>query len=98
MWRLGSVPQRRRAVNPPATVQRCLLYCEQIAGRGERAAREAPRGRQEGREMLQAATVAMSSVLLHGPAGDWDEYALLLLAPLVIAAVLWVTRRTDSDG
>jgi uncharacterized membrane-anchored protein len=36
--------------------------------------------------------------LAHGAAGDWDEYVLLLLAPVVIAAVLWVTRRTDHDA
>jgi hypothetical protein len=37
-------------------------------------------------------------VLAHGGNGDWDDYALLLLAPVVIAGVLWVTRRTDSDA
>ena len=36
-------------------------------------------------------------VLLHGLVGSWDEYALLLLAPLVVAAVLWVTRRRAGD-
>jgi hypothetical protein len=36
-------------------------------------------------------------LLAHGGAGDWDEYALLVLAPVVIAAVLWVTRRGDDD-
>ena len=35
--------------------------------------------------------------LLHGLVGSWDEYALLLLAPLVVAAVLWVTRRRAGD-
>jgi hypothetical protein len=39
----------------------------------------------------------VSLVLAHGGNGDWDDYALLLLAPLVVGAVLWVTRRTDSD-
>jgi hypothetical protein len=33
----------------------------------------------------------------HGGVTDWDDYALLILAPVVIAAVLWVTRRGD-DG
>ena len=37
-------------------------------------------------------------VLLHGALGRWDEYALLLLAPLVVAAVLWVTRRREEDA
>jgi hypothetical protein len=37
-------------------------------------------------------------VLAHGGNGDWDDYALLLLAPVVIAGVLWVTRRTDSEA
>lgn len=36
-------------------------------------------------------------VLAHGLTGDWDEYALLLLAPLVVGAVLWVTRRRADD-
>jgi hypothetical protein len=36
-------------------------------------------------------------VLVHGGVGDWDEYALLLLAPLVIAAVIWITRRGADD-
>jgi hypothetical protein len=36
-------------------------------------------------------------LLAHGGAGDWDDYALLILAPVVIAAVLWVTRRQDDD-
>jgi hypothetical protein len=35
-------------------------------------------------------------ILLHGGAGDWDEYALMCLVPLVIGAVLWVTRRRDE--
>jgi len=39
-----------------------------------------------------------SLVLAHGGNGDWDDYALLLLAPVVIAGVLWVTRRTDGDA
>ena len=39
----------------------------------------------------------VSLVLAHGGNGDWDEYALLLLAPIVVGAVLWVTRRTDHD-
>ncbi len=42
--------------------------------------------------------LAAYSFLLHGGAGDWDEYALWLLAPVVIAAVLWVTRRREHDG
>jgi hypothetical protein len=42
--------------------------------------------------------VLASLVLAHGGNGDWDDYALLLLAPLVIAGVLWVTRRTDGDA
>jgi len=36
-------------------------------------------------------------MLLHGLAGSWDEVALLLLAPLVVAALLWVTRRPPAD-
>jgi hypothetical protein len=37
------------------------------------------------------------AALAHGGAGDWDEYAMLILAPLVIAAVLWVTRRPKGE-
>ena len=48
--------------------------------------------------MPEPAATLVYSVLAHGGNGDWDDYALLLLAPLVIAAVLWVTRRTDGDG
>ena len=36
-------------------------------------------------------------VLLHGGSGDWDDYVLWILAPVVIAAVLWVTRRRDDE-
>jgi hypothetical protein len=39
----------------------------------------------------------IAPVLLHGATGNWDEFALGLLAPLVIGAVLWVTRRRDDD-
>jgi len=39
----------------------------------------------------------VSLVLAHGGNGDWDDYALLLLAPIVVGAVLWVTRRSDPD-
>ena len=35
-------------------------------------------------------------ILLHGEVGAWDEYALMILAPIVIGAVLWVTRRRDE--
>ena len=47
--------------------------------------------------MLQAPTTLTYAIVAHGGVGDWDEYALLLLAPLVIAAVLWVTRRSGDD-
>ena len=40
----------------------------------------------------------VTSTVLHGGVGDWDEYALLVLAPVVIAAVLWVTRSRDGDS
>jgi hypothetical protein len=40
---------------------------------------------------------ALLLLMAHGGVGDWDEYALLILAPVVIAAVLWVTRRGDDD-
>lgn len=40
-----------------------------------------------------ATALALASAWAHGGAGDWDEYLLLLLAPVVVAAVLWVTRR-----
>jgi hypothetical protein len=43
-------------------------------------------------------SVLASLVLAHGGNGDWDDYALLLLAPVVVAGVLWVTRRTDNDA
>jgi len=43
-------------------------------------------------------SVLASLVLAHGGNGDWDDYALLLLAPVVVGGVLWVTRRTDSDA
>ncbi|HLH24199.1 MAG TPA: hypothetical protein VK066_16880 [Chloroflexota bacterium] len=36
-------------------------------------------------------------LLAHGAVGDWDDFALLVLAPVVIAAVLWVTRRGDAE-
>jgi hypothetical protein len=35
---------------------------------------------------------------LHGESGSWDEIALILLAPLVIAAVIWVTRQRGNDS
>lgn len=38
-----------------------------------------------------------AAALLHGAAGSWDEIALLLLAPLVVAALLWVTRRPPAE-
>ena len=47
--------------------------------------------------VLHVPTTAAYRILAHGGVGNWDEYALLLLAPLVIAAVLWVTRRSDDD-
>lgn len=51
-----------------------------------------------GLHMLVVATVELLwAVPAHGLAGSWDEYALLLLAPLVVAAVLWVTRRGESS-
>jgi hypothetical protein len=40
-------------------------------------------------------------VLLHGATGNWDEVALAVLAPVVIGAFLWVTRRRpdgEDDG
>src|SRR5581483_1215748 len=37
----------------------------------------------------QGVGAVITWVLLHGAAGDWDEYALWLLAPAVIATVLW---------
>jgi hypothetical protein len=46
----------------------------------------------------EAVTLMIGSyVLLHGLAGDWDEVALVVLAPVVVAAVLWVTRRHDDE-
>ena len=41
----------------------------------------------------------LAHVLLwaHGGVTDWDDFALLILAPVVIAAVLWVTRRGDDE-
>ena len=47
--------------------------------------------------MALAAVPFPPLALLHGLVGSWDEYALLLLAPLVVAAVLWVTRRRAGD-
>jgi hypothetical protein len=46
---------------------------------------------------MRRMVLAASYLLAHGGAGDWDDYALLLLAPVVIAAVLWVTRRGDDE-
>jgi hypothetical protein len=40
----------------------------------------------------------LASVLLHGGNGDWDDYVLLFLAPLVVGAVLWVTRRGGDEN
>ena len=48
--------------------------------------------------MLVTAMIPTYGALAHGLAGGWDEFALLLLAPVVVAAVLWVTRRGDDDG
>jgi hypothetical protein len=45
-----------------------------------------------------AAMFAMLGALAHGEVGSWDELTLLLLAPVVVAAVLWVTRRGDEDS
>lgn len=39
----------------------------------------------------------LAIVLLHGGEGDWDDYVLLLLAPLVVGAVLWVTRSGGDE-
>lgn len=50
---------------------------------------------------LPLATLALltaSLALAHGGNGDWDEYILLLLAPLVVGAVLWVTRGKNDAG
>ena len=45
--------------------------------------------------MIQAGT--QLALLLHGGNGDWDEWALWLLAPVVIGGILWVTRRRDGE-
>ena len=42
--------------------------------------------------------LAVLLLLAHGGVNDWDDYALLILAPVVIAAVLWVTRRGDDEN
>ncbi len=36
-------------------------------------------------------------LLAHGGNGDWDDYALLVLGPLVIGGILWITRRRHDD-
>ncbi len=48
--------------------------------------------------MFMVGVVATYNALAHGGAGDWDDLALLVLAPVVVAAVLWVTRRGDDDS
>ncbi len=48
--------------------------------------------------MAEWAVGLASLALAHGGNGDWDDYALLLLAPIVVGAVLWVTRRSDGDS
>jgi hypothetical protein len=45
--------------------------------------------------MLPTTYSLVAAVPLHGAAGSWDEIALVVLAPVVIGAILWVTRRRD---
>jgi hypothetical protein len=47
---------------------------------------------------MALAGVQLALVLLaHGGNGDWDDYALLVLGPIVIGGILWVTRRRHDD-
>ncbi len=48
--------------------------------------------------MILAALQLAHLLLAHGGNGDWDDYALLVLAPVVIGGILWVTRRRGDDA
>ena len=74
-----------------------ILLAEPSSG-SERAVTAALAGCRDREQRVPHGAVALLAiVLLHGGNGDWDDYVLLLLAPLVVGAVLWVTRRGGEE-
>ena len=47
--------------------------------------------------MILAGVLGALGLPAHGGNGDWDDYALLVLGPVVIGGILWVTRRRHDD-